>query len=60
MLIDLESEKGCLYVIHGNRVGCRFYIVAAGAVGAPGSRNSEEAVMEKLCKLECTSCQRRL
>lgn len=60
VLIDLESEKGCLYVIHGNRVGCRFYIVAAGAVGAPGSRNSEEAVMEKLCKLECTSCQRRL
>jgi hypothetical protein len=34
-------------------------IVAAGAVGAPGSRNSEEAVMEKFCKLECTCCQRR-
>lgn len=34
-------------------------IAAVGAVGSSGSRNSEEAVMEKFCKLECTCCQRR-
>lgn len=34
-------------------------IAAVGAISTLDSKDNEEAVMEKFCKLECICCQKR-
>lgn len=34
-------------------------LASVWVISALGSSDKEEVVMEKFCKLECTSCQRR-